>query len=123
MGRMNRVRKQDAEKLVFAQVAQKGPDHPSAGWVQARGVLSSYVAAPRERATVVDWPFSATCQEVGTMAKGYGRQGLTTLDEVVLAQALELEALLNVLERKGILSKAEVLEEMKRLRESPPKAK
>ena len=57
------------------------------------------------------------------MAKGYGRQGLTTLDEVVLAQALELEALLNVLERKGILSKAEVLEEMKRLRESPPKAK
>src|SRR3989338_330876 len=48
--------KQGAEKLSFAQVAQKGPDarrragYPSAGWVQVRGVLSPYVAAPRERA-------------------------------------------------------------------------
>ena len=47
---------QDAEILVFAQAAQKGPDarrcagYPSAGWVQVRGVLCPYVAAPRKRA-------------------------------------------------------------------------
>jgi hypothetical protein len=57
------------------------------------------------------------------MAKGIGRQDMTTLEEVVLGQALELEALMNVLEKKGLLSKAEVLEEMKRLRQSAPKAK
>jgi hypothetical protein len=57
------------------------------------------------------------------MAKGSGRQGIATLEEVVMAQGLELEALMNALERKGVLSKAEILEEMKRLRESAPKAK
>lgn len=57
------------------------------------------------------------------MAKRIGRQGLTSVEEVVLAQALELEALMNLLEKKGVLSKAEVLEEMKRLRASAPKAK
>jgi hypothetical protein len=62
-------------------------------------------------------------REEERMAKGIGRQGLTTVEEVVLGQALELEALMNVLERKGLLSKTEVLEEMKRLRQSAPKAK
>jgi len=57
------------------------------------------------------------------MARGIGRQGVATLEEVIMAQALELEALMNALERKGVLSKAEILEEMKRLRESTPKAK
>lgn len=57
------------------------------------------------------------------MAKRIGRQGLASVEEVVLAQALELEAMMNVLERKGVLSKAEVLDEMKRLRASDPKAK
>lgn len=57
------------------------------------------------------------------MAKRIGRQGLTSVEEVVLAQALELEALMNVLERRGVLSKAEVLEEMRRLRASDPEAK
>jgi hypothetical protein len=57
------------------------------------------------------------------MAKKIGRQGLASVEEVVLAQALELEAMMNVLERKGVLSKAEVLDEMKRLRASDPKAK
>ncbi len=57
------------------------------------------------------------------MAKRTDQQGLTTVEEVVLGQALELEALMNVLERKGVLSKAEILEEMKRLRVSAPKAK
>jgi hypothetical protein len=57
------------------------------------------------------------------MPKGTGRQGLTSVEEVLLGQALELEALLNILERKGVLSKAEVLEEMKRLRVSDPNVK
>lgn len=57
------------------------------------------------------------------MAKGIGRQGAATLEEVLMAQALELEAMMNVLERKGLLRKAEVLDEMKRLRASDPKAK
>jgi hypothetical protein len=57
------------------------------------------------------------------MAKEIGRQGLTTVEEVVLAQALELEALMNLLERKGVIRKTEILEEMKRLREKTPKAK
>jgi hypothetical protein len=62
-------------------------------------------------------------REEERMAKGIGRQDMTTVEEVVLGQALELEALMNVLEKKGVLSKAEVLEEMKRLRQSAPKAK
>jgi hypothetical protein len=28
---------------------------------EVRGVLSAYVAAPRERANTADWPFSAAC--------------------------------------------------------------
>ena len=55
------------------------------------------------------------------MPKEIDRQDLTTVEEVVLAQALELEALMNVLEQKGVLRKMEVLQEMKRLRESKPK--
>jgi hypothetical protein len=39
------------------------------------------------------------------------------LEEVVLAQAFEFEALLNVLERRGLVPKAEVLEGIKRLRD------
>jgi hypothetical protein len=34
----------------------------------------------------------------------------------VLAQAFQLEALMNVLERKGVIRKAEVLEKIKQLR-------
>jgi hypothetical protein len=32
------------------------------GWVKARGVLSPYAAAPRERGNAADGPFSAACQ-------------------------------------------------------------
>ena len=54
--------------------------------------------------------------------KGSG-QGTATLENVVMAQALEIEALMNILERKGFISKSAVLEEMKRLRELAKKAK
>ncbi len=57
------------------------------------------------------------------MAKASGRKGAVPLEEVVLAQAYELEALMNVLERKGLITKGAVLEEIKRLRAGTPEAK
>ncbi len=50
------------------------------------------------------------------MAKTTGGRQAVPLEEVVLAQSFELEALLNVLERKGVIAKAEVLEEIKGLK-------
>jgi hypothetical protein len=51
------------------------------------------------------------------MAKLLPGKQAVPLEEVVLAQAFQLEALLNVLERRGVVYKAEVLEELKRLRQ------
>ena len=56
------------------------------------------------------------------MAKVLGGRQTVPLEEVVLAQAFQLEALLNVLDRKGIITKAEVLEEIRRLQANTPKA-
>ncbi len=55
------------------------------------------------------------------MAKDAGDKQTVPLEDVVLAQAFQLEALLNVLERRGVVWKADVLEEMKRLRAKTPK--
>ncbi len=44
------------------------------------------------------------------MAKAMSGKQAVPLEEVVLAQAFELEALMNVLERKSIVAKAAVLE-------------
>jgi hypothetical protein len=55
------------------------------------------------------------------MAKILGGRQTVPLEEVVLAQAFQLEALLNVLERQGVIKKAEVLGEMTRLRETAGK--
>jgi hypothetical protein len=57
------------------------------------------------------------------MAKVLGGRQAVPLEEVVLAQAFQLEALLNVLEQKGVIKKAEVLEEIKRLQATTPKAR
>jgi hypothetical protein len=57
------------------------------------------------------------------MAKVLAGRQAVPLEEVVLAQAFQLEALLNVLERKGVIKKAEVLEEIKQLREKSAKAR
>ncbi len=57
------------------------------------------------------------------MGKAAGRKDAVPLEEVVLAQAFELEALMNVLEQRGLITKAAVLEEIKRLRAQAPKAK
>jgi hypothetical protein len=42
---------------------------------------------------------------------------------VALAQTFQLEALTNVLEQKGVIRKAEVLEEIKALHAKTPKAR
>ena len=50
------------------------------------------------------------------MAKVLDGGQAVPLEEGVLAQAFQLEALMNVLERHGLLRKAEVLAEITRLR-------
>jgi hypothetical protein len=45
------------------------------------------------------------------------------LEEVVPAQAFQLEALINVLERRGVIRKADLLAEIKRLKAATPKAR
>ena len=57
------------------------------------------------------------------MAKTLGGRQAVPLEEVVLAQAFQLEALMNVLERRGLIKKAAVLEEIKRLQANPPKSR
>ena len=56
------------------------------------------------------------------MAKVLGGRQTVPLEEVVLAQAFQLEALLNVLERQGLLRKAEVLAEITQLQAGRPQA-
>ena len=55
------------------------------------------------------------------MAKVLGGRQSVPLEEVALAQAFQLEALMNVLERRGIIKKAAVVEEIKRLQAETPK--
>ena len=57
------------------------------------------------------------------MAKSLDGRQAVPLEEVVLAQAFQLEALLNTLERQGVLRKAEVLEEIKALQAKTPRAR
>lgn len=51
------------------------------------------------------------------MAKAESRKQVVSLEEVVLAQAMEFEALINVLEGHGVVTRVEVLAEIKRLNE------
>lgn len=56
------------------------------------------------------------------MATFLGDRQTVPLEEVVLAQSFQLEVLLNVLERQGVLKKAEVLAEIEWLHEKEPMA-
>lgn len=58
-----------------------------------------------------------------TMAKALDRRHAVPLEDVVLAQAFQREALMNVLERQGLLTKAEVLAEIKALQANTPTAR
>ena len=57
------------------------------------------------------------------MAKVMDGGQAVPLEDVVLAQAFQLEALMNVLERHGLLKKAEVLAEIKALQATTPTAR
>ncbi len=57
------------------------------------------------------------------MAKPMSGKQTVSLEEVVVAQAFEFEALLNVLERRSVVTRGEVLAEIKRLKERTPKAR
>lgn len=43
-----------------------------------------------------------------------------TFQELLMSNTIEQDALVNLLERKGIITKAELLEEIRRLREKGP---
>lgn len=51
------------------------------------------------------------------MDKGAARYDLATLEQALLAHLFETKALLNVLERKGLLAVEEVIGEIRRLKE------
>ncbi len=57
------------------------------------------------------------------MAKPMSGKQTVSLEEVVVSQAFEFEALLNVLERRSVITRGEVLEEIMRLKERTPKAR
>jgi len=52
------------------------------------------------------------------MANKLDNNQTATLGEVVVSQSYEIAALVNLLERKGILTKEEIIEEIKSLRRS-----
>ena len=57
------------------------------------------------------------------MAKVMDGGQAVPLEDVVLAQVFQLEALMNVLERQGVIKKAGVLAEIKALQGKTPKAR
>ncbi len=57
------------------------------------------------------------------MAKAMGAKATVKLEDLVLARTFEMAALVNVLERKGLVTQAEVLDEIRRLRARTAKAR
>jgi len=53
------------------------------------------------------------------MARALDHKHTVPLEEVVLGQSVELEPLLKVLKRKGVISKVKVLEDLKQPRKQP----
>ena len=51
------------------------------------------------------------------MAEQLSKDSTVSLEEVVVSHAFEMVALITVLEKKGILTRAEILEEIVRLQE------
>ena len=50
------------------------------------------------------------------MATQLPKEETVTIEELVVSQSYEIAALVNVLEKKGILTKAEILDEIRRLK-------
>jgi hypothetical protein len=50
------------------------------------------------------------------MAKKLGDQETVTLEEIVISSSFEIAAMFNIMERKGLITRKELEEELKRLR-------
>ena len=56
------------------------------------------------------------------MAKGLDKKQTVDLKELLMSEVIQSEALINLLDRKGIISKQELLEEIKKVHASMLKA-
>ena len=56
------------------------------------------------------------------MAEKLDPSGIVNLRELLMSEVIQSEALINLLDRKGIISKQELLEEMKRVKATLPKS-
>ena len=52
------------------------------------------------------------------MAEKLPEKETVTLEELCISNSYEITAMFNILERKGLITKAEILEEIKRLKKS-----
>ena len=52
---------------------------------------------------------------IATMAEKLDQKELVSFKELLMSEVIQSEALINILDRKGIVSKAELLDEMKRV--------
>ena len=50
------------------------------------------------------------------MAEKLNTKEIVTAEELLMSEVIQSEALINLLDRKGIISKQELLEEMKRIK-------
>ena len=57
------------------------------------------------------------------MAKKLDQKETVTFEELLISNMIEQEALVNLLERKGVISKQELLEEIQRLKRVTVKGK
>ncbi len=57
------------------------------------------------------------------MAEKLDQKQTADFKELLMSEVIQSEALINILDRKGIVSKAELLEEMKRVQASMIKSK
>jgi hypothetical protein len=56
------------------------------------------------------------------MAEELDPKELVSSDELLMSEVIQSEALINLLDRKGIISKRELLEEMKRVQATLPRS-
>ena len=56
------------------------------------------------------------------MAELLDPKEVVSFDELLMSEVIQSEALINLLDRKGIISKTELLEEMKRVQATLPKS-
>jgi hypothetical protein len=56
------------------------------------------------------------------MAELLDPKEIVPFDELLMSEVIQSEALINLLDRKGIITKKELLEEMKRVKATLPKS-